>query len=164
MNRHNLIFLLIFLVVSGGSCAQTKHGIRKIHAYSREQMPGNIPMPGLGIPSGPDTVFTIYVETSDKKIQWDSAWRNNKTYTVETVWLTDNRAEPGISKSNGEKIVLKGDKKSYLYALYLVPAGQVLPAPAPVDQGGLLLKGRHDGKSFFQIISQLVELEAIPSA
>lgn len=164
MNRQNFIFLLLFLVVSGESCAQTKHGIRKIYAFSREQMPGNIPMPGLGIPGGPDTVYTIYVETSDKKIEWDSAWRNNKTYTVEAVWLTENRAEPGISKNTEEKIVLKGEKKSYLYALYLVPAGESLPVPASVEQGGLLLKGRYEGIGFFQIVSQLVELKAIPSS
>lgn len=163
MNRPGLLVVFLFLVVSITSCAQTKHGIRKIHAFSREQMPGNIPMPGLGIPGGPDTVYTIYAETSDKNIQWDSAWVNNKTYTVKTVWLNENRAEPGIGKSNGEKIVLKGDNKWFLSVLYLVPAGHSMPPPSPAGQGGMLLKGRHQGKPLLHTVSQWVELLAIPS-
>ncbi len=160
-------YLFVSLLITGSllSCAQGKYGIKKIRAFSAEQIPGNIPVDekGQSMYKGPDTLYTIYIESTGKKIDWDSAWKNDRTYTVVTTLVAEKSLEAGTEKNTGKKIVLTPRNGNQLWMLQLVPAENKTRAPGSLKPGEIILRGRFDNKTIFQAVKGLTELNVFPS-
>ncbi len=160
-----LVPLLFLLLPFGWACSQTKNVLRKSYAYYSERLPGNIPVDSNGNPlpgSGPDTLYTIYMETGTGELYWDSAWVGEKTFTVIAQLLQDPVVKAGMEKNGNQPALIRAGKGAVLWRLDLVP---IEPVPGkPVLPGGkMFIKGRKDKKKFEIHINRLVELTVPPS-
>lgn len=158
--------LLIFLtVVCLTACAQEKYGIKRVVAFRSLRMPGNIPVDenGNSLFKGPDTINTIYVETSRKGVQWETAWKNGKAYSVVAELLPGASFEAGTGKATGKKIVLTPAKGNQQWLLQLEPLEKTQKAPIALKAGELLLKGKYGKTIVLQTVKQQTELEVMPA-
>ena len=163
MNKY--LFSILFSSISIISCSQTKYGIKKIYAFSAERLPGNIPVDAQGnsLYKGPDTLNTIYIETSGKDIQWNSAWKNGKMYSINAMLIIGLPYEAGIKKSNNQKVLISAAPGSKLWQLELVPAEGKKKSPVKARPGEIILEGIYKGKKIIQKIDKQVELALPPS-
>src|SRR6185295_3874961 len=90
------IGLLLITLASG---AQSKYGIRRTDAFFTEHMPGNIRANDNGEPAfhGPDTITTIYIETTSNAIKWITAWKDGKSFSVSTTAINERPYEVGVN-------------------------------------------------------------------
>ena len=102
--------------LSLGSCAQTKLGIVKAHAYMQLNMPGTIPVGDEH--KGPDTVYRVYVETrAGINFNCIGAQIGQNSYKI----LSSKVSPPiniGISE-NGEAAIVNAKKGNNLWQLNL---------------------------------------------
>ncbi|MBI3138629.1 MAG: hypothetical protein HYZ15_08605 [Sphingobacteriales bacterium] len=160
-----LVPLLFLLLPVGWACSQTKQVFRKSYGYYSERLPGNIPVDPNGNPLpgfGPDTLYTLYMETAAGELNWDSAWVGEKTFTIIAQLLQDPVAKAGIEKSGNQPVIIRAGKGAVLWRLDLVPVEPV-PGKAVIPGGKLMIKGRKGKKKFEVHISSLVELTIPPS-
>ena len=148
--------------------AQTIPGVKVRYAFITEHQPGNIPVdPNNGRPlhaPGPDTLYTIYIETSTPQpVYWYAAWQKGETYSINCTRVDKTPVEAGTKKKGGEKIIIDTSKGGTLWRLDLFPAAKKLPSPAGLQPGEMLLQGVRGNKKIILRVSKLVELSAIPS-
>ena len=159
--------LALFLIgVCLVACAQENYGIKRMVAFRSLRMPGNIPVDenGNSLFKGPDTINTIYVETTRKGIQWDTAWRNGRAYTVAAELLSTASFDAGTDKRTGKKIVLTAANGNQQWLLQLEPLenNQKVPVTS-LKSGEILLKGKYGKSTIMQTIKQQTELDVLPA-
>ncbi|HEV7780656.1 MAG TPA: hypothetical protein VGO58_05290 [Chitinophagaceae bacterium] len=157
--------VLLSILYSLSACAQGKYGIKKINAFTTERMPGNIPveMPGEPVHRGPDTLLIIYVETKGNTASWDTAWWNNKSYSINASLVSEETLETGIQKTTGKRITLRKESGNQLWVLYLEPQEKMATPPVRIKKTEILLQGKYGTKRVTQLIRSYTELEPIPS-
>jgi hypothetical protein len=148
--------------------AQTTPGVKLLYAFITEHQPGNIPIdPANGHPlhaAGPDTLYTIYIETSGPQpVYWYAAWQKDETYSIHCSRVEKTPVEAGITKTGREKIMINASEGSTVWRLDLFPADKNLPLPADLRKGEIILQGMRANKKLVLQVSKLVELAAIPS-
>ena len=163
--NYKAIISIGILLISTGSYAQSKYGIRKVDAFFSEHLPGNIPVDinGNSLYHGPDTVNTIYVETKGASIRWIAAWRDGKSFTVNTLAIKDTPFEVGSNKISNEKIILNPAAGNKLWLLQLVKKESSSKPPVKMRNGEIILQGKSGRNVFIQRISSQTELATIPS-
>ena len=115
--RFSLKLCILLLGVSFGSCAQTKSGIVKAHAYMQLNMPGTIPVGDEH--KGPDTLYRVYIESRvDKKFIWSAAYIGSKTYNIVSYKATPP-VNVGNLSSTGEAGIVTTKKGNTLWQLNL---------------------------------------------
>lgn len=114
-------------VVQATGCIKTTAAFRSVH------LPGNIPVDpeGRSLYKGPDTLLTIYVETSPLPIKWLMAWSEGRTWSVTPIAQTGPSVEAGIRKTDRQHIVLTAAKGNKWWRLELSPAGRPQSAGRP---------------------------------
>lgn len=158
------LFFYSFLSIGLFACAQSKMAVKNYHAIFMVHIPGNIAVDKNGNEiSARDTVTIVYVETSSDAIQWTNAWKNGKTFSIETTPVAGASADAGLNKNTNEEIILKPSKGNKLYKLRLIPAEQKLQKPVNVLPGEILLQANYEGKKITQIITKQTEVVAMPS-
>lgn len=155
----SLSFCLLFFVTLS-SYAQTKYGIKNIYAYYAQHLPGNIPVDdnGNSLYKGPDTLITVYIETTGQEPHWSNAWRGNKVYSIVTTLIKQPTIEAGIRKSSNQKILVSPAKGNCLWQLEFVPQESRMLPPQKMKPGEIILRGKYKSKTFLQKISRLIEL------
>jgi hypothetical protein len=144
---------------------QTDYGIKKIRAYYEEHMPGNIPVGenGKALRKYPIVTHRIYVETTGKtNIKWVNAWKNSKTFSINTTEITSMPFEVGKKKATEEKIVLNATKGNKLWQLELTDATNI-KCPLKANSTEIILQGIYKGKKIYKRIASETELYVIPS-
>jgi len=164
-NSRRLDFLVLFFLIAINSCAQQKAIVIKSYSSYTERLPGNIPVGRNGeeLFSGVDTVITVYLETTTKSLNWDSAWLNGKNYFIVVQNVSQQIIEVGVQKINRERIVMHPAKNHFLWQLYLQPLKGFKKAPVKTSENEILLKGKYKTKFFYQKAGNAIELEGIPS-
>lgn len=160
------IVFAAFILAGLTSCAQSKNGIKKAHGFYAEHIPGNIMADNEVRPaqSHNDTVYLVYIETSNASIKWLKAWSGTQSFSIQATDLTDNhQVEVGVNKSTEKKIELKPSPGNRLWLLQLTNDDVLSKAPQKVTHGELIIQGRLGKKVFTQKISPLIEIESIPS-
>ncbi len=144
MKKYFSVFLL--LLISLISSAQSNFGIKKIYAFYIEHLPGNIAVDENGKPlrASADTIYTIYIEASTH-ILWDSAWANNKLYSIISKLISVTPFDAGKKMINNEKIILKTSRGYKLWQLEFYESGKSF-YPQKLKQGEILLRGIYNGK------------------
>ncbi len=165
MRKFKCLLLVGSCICNLVSVAQKNYGIRNIFAYYTERMPGNIPadIDGKSSYKGPDTLLTIYVESTGKGPKWKTVWRNSKTYNVSVSLISQIPYEAGTRSSDGKKIILVSSPGNKLWQLSLQETNNRIIIPRKIKPGELLLGGRYMGKSIFKRVSSLVQLTSPPS-
>jgi len=169
--------------------AQSIPGVRNVYAFMVEHQPGNIPVDPTGTPlnAGPDTLYTVYVETIGQGIQWKRAYIRGRAYTITARRVEKTPFEAGIRKSPREKIVLQAGKGGRLWQLSLdaiagKPAyrandetlkieqrkiqsylGKYHPLPEVDWAGPLVLEGTRGHKKVVLRVDNIILLKEIPS-
>ncbi len=164
MKFRTYIFLSLFLI-SLISCAQQKHGIRKIDAYFSMHTPGNIPVDsdGNSLYHGPTVVNVIYIETKGDPVKWVAAWKDGESFSVTTTEITERPFEVGMSKERNEKISLTPASGNKLWQVVLAKDEKLEKAPVEAKAGEIILRGKYGRKIFVQKIGKQIELEEMPS-
>jgi hypothetical protein len=159
------IFLISFSLLHLSLFSQKNNGVIHIYAYYEQHMPGNIRVDEKGEPiqKGSSFVDLIYVETSSDEIKWDTGWKNGKTFSINTILITQVPYEVGRKKSNREKIILTPAKGNQLWQLELQPAEQPKISPIKAKKGEIILKGKYRGKIILKKINTGIELY-VPNA
>jgi hypothetical protein len=141
------------------SCAQTKGVAVRSTGFFMIPSPGTIMADKNGQPIDPvrDTVFTLYVETRNPSIQWETAWKNNRSFSFTPQPLTKAMAV-GETKSTGQKISLSPSPGNTLWQLELSDDQQKTRPPRYVAGNEVLLKGISNNQPFFVKLSSLTEL------
>jgi hypothetical protein len=164
MGTRKYLFFCILVSISLWSCAQTKKIIKNIYATYEVHLPGNIAIDPNGKEYAPgDTVDFVYIETVSNDIQWQQAWKNNQCYSIIPTRIDSDIFNAGVNKINNRPILLHVDKGNSLWKLRLVLAEKPLTAPELVGKGKILLKGNYKGKIITDIVSNLIEINTIPS-
>lgn len=157
------LMALVLISFNFPSCAQSKNLVKKVYAFYVERPPGNIP----SIPSliRTDTINTIYLETTTRLINWDTATRRNVAYLIKAVLLDQSAFEVGRIKATNEKIIITPAKGLFLWQLWLEPIEPVLEVPGTQKsaQTEIILKGEYKGKRLVQKVGKIIELAGIPS-
>ncbi len=163
MIRYALLGSLFIIAFS--SCAQSKNGIKKINAFYAIRIPGNIPADEKGneYANVIDTIHTIYIELSGKKIEWTQAWIENKVYDIVPALISQTSLEVGVDKLTLQNIVLIPSKGNSLWQLVLVPLKQTGIAPQKIKPGEILLKGKFGRTIIYQRIESQTMLQLPPS-
>jgi hypothetical protein len=161
--RYILIVLLCFN--SFVSWTQANYGIRKICAFYTERLPGNIRVDpnGNSLYKGPDTLITIYIVTSGKSAVWESAWRNDRTYTISSSLVSQTPYTAGTNLGNGKEIILRPATGNKLWQLNLLESYKKVASPRKIKPGEVLLKGKYMNKTIFRKIGSLIQLTTFPS-
>jgi hypothetical protein len=147
------------------ACTQIKDGIKNIQGFYIEKLPGNIPVDENGNSSfkGPDTLITIYVETSGKEPDWKMAWWGSKNYSITSSLISQTQYEVGTTIKDNKKIFLNPAKRNKLWKLNLQVSDKKVYLPQVIKKGQLLLKGKYLNKTIYRKINTLVQLTTIPS-
>ncbi len=156
-----LLMLVLFGIVA---CAQEKYGIKNVQLFSRVQMPGNIPVNEKGEPlRGPDTIYSIIVETTGKPVQWKAAYTKNKVYSITATLVSNLPYDAGIDDANGKKILLTPAKGNQLWLLDLSPMETDTAArPTVISPGIMLLQGKKGNTPFSRTIQQKTDIQMMP--
>jgi hypothetical protein len=137
--------------------------VKKVHAFYVVRLPGNIP----SIPSliRIDTINTIYLETTTKLINWDTATKRGAAYLINPVFIKQTPFEVGLTKNTNEKIFITPAKGLFLWQLWLEPIepGLLVPGTQKFKGGEIILKGKYKGKRLVQKVDKFIELEGIPA-
>lgn len=144
---------------------QITYGIKSIQGVYIEKLPGNIPVDenGNSLFKGPDTLITIYVETSGKEPEWKMAWRGNKNYSITSSLISQKRYEVGTTMKDNKKIILSPAAGNKLWQLTLQLNNKKIKLPQKLKIGELLIKGKYKGKDFYIKNDTLVQLSTHPS-
>ena len=163
--KYGLIILTFLCCFSIASSAQLKYGIRKANAFFTEWTPGTIRANDNGDPEfqGPDTINTIYIETTGGPIKWISAWKDGKSFSVTTTIIHDRPVEVGVNRANNAKVTLRPQKGNQLWLLQLEKKGTSSKPPVRAKKGEIILQGKYGGKLFIKKITSQIGLESLPS-
>lgn len=163
---HKLKYFVCYCLLSLGlfACAQSRPPIKNISATYREVLPGNMPVDANGNEiSARDTINFIYVETAADGIQWNAAWKNDKTYSIICDLIDTNYFDAGINKITSNKITIQVSPGNKLWQLRLIPSEKRMSPPKEIAKGAILLQGTFGGKKMLKVISEQVEINSIPS-
>jgi hypothetical protein len=159
--KMKISFLFTALIASVGLFAQSTYGIKKVHAYYEEHMPGNIPVgeDGQPVKKYPVVVHHIFIETGSKtKIQWKTAWKDGKSYSVSTIEVTASPVVLGKEKISEKEVVLKPSKGNKLWKLELNTQNKMTKSPLKAKAGEIILQGIYNGKKIYKRIEKEIEL------
>ena len=162
----NIKYLLSYSLLTASlyACAQSKYSIKNIYAVYEVHLPGNIAVDQSGNEiSSRDTLNVVYVETSSGQIQWNVAWKNDKTYSILSYLAHTNFIDAGTDKNTNEKMIIHASPGNKLWQLRLIPSDSKISLPAKILQNEILLEGTYNGKKILQKIKKQVELNSIPS-
>ncbi len=156
--RFSIRFFVLLLGISFGSCAQTKTGIIKAHAYMQLNIPGTIPVGDEH--KGPDTLYRVYIESrADKNFIWSAAYIGNNAFNIISY-----KAVPPVTVGNltstGEAAVITTKKGNILWQLNLEKTSsktQYSKNNTTVKEVILKMKSRK--KSYFYKIKPILELQ-----
>jgi hypothetical protein len=158
--------LLTGLLLSAATFSQTGYGIKKVYAYYEEHMPGNIPVGEDGKPMKkyPTVVHHIFVETTSKtKIDWKTAWKDGKSYSISKKEITEFPLVVGKKKSDQEEVKINPSKGNKLWELQLTAQEKATKSPLKTKRGEIILQGIYNGKKIYKRIEKENELYVIPS-
>src|SRR2546423_13870525 len=133
----NLCLSVFLMLNTMLACAQSEYGIKNIHAFYSVHRPGTIPVDpnGASLYKGPDTLYTIYVETLGKDLNWTLGWKIGKSYSVKTTLIKEIPFEIGIQKNTNKKISMSPVNGSKMYQLQLIPNGKNILPPGKMKKG-----------------------------
>ena len=154
------IFVLFLCINGFVSLAQIKYKVYNILGVYTEKLPGNIPVDenGKSLFKGADTLITIYVETSGKGHEWETAWWGSKNYSITSSLILQTPYEAGTNAIDDKKIILKPATGNKLWKLSLQVCEKKIYPPQKLNPGQVLLKGKYLNKTFFRKIDSLVQL------
>jgi hypothetical protein len=157
--------LLLLSLVFISSCAQSQKGIISRGAYVTIRQPGMLPVDDGGnvINSGPDSIFTVFVETGTQKIEWGIFWIGKRSYSVIP---TPAKKLPGTrdgEDQTGSGRVYTASRGNKLWQLELVPYDRKLALPSASKPGQVLMKGKYGSTPFSISIAHITVLKSPPS-
>ena len=156
--------LLVLILLGVAACAQEKYGIKNVQLFSRVHMPGNIPVNEKGEPlMGPDTAYSIVVETTGKPVQWKTAYTKNRVYTIVPSLVSKWPYDAGTNDATGQRILLSPAKGNQLWLLELTPAeAGSTRRPTIASPDMMLLQGKTGNKTFTHTIQQPINIRMMP--
>jgi hypothetical protein len=154
---------LCLLAVAGLACrSEAQCGTRNARAFLEVRYPGTIPVDENRQPlhRGPDSTYTIYVESANRQLGAGYAWVDKKTFRISTEEVTV--AEIGREKQSGEAVIMKPAKGYRLWRISLYPVA-ARKMPLKQVKGTIQLQFNNGGKTCTQTIRRITELKVIPS-
>lgn len=159
-------YLLAYSLLTASlyACAQSRYSIKNSYAFYKVHLPGNIAVDEHGneIPAT-DTLYFVYVETSTELIQWNVAWKNDKTYSILSHLADTNFIDAGSDKITNERMIIHASPGNKLWQLRLIPTDNKISTPIKILPGEILIKGTYNAKIILKKIKKEVELNSISS-
>ncbi|RYZ24002.1 MAG: hypothetical protein EOO16_02735 [Chitinophagaceae bacterium] len=163
MKLHLPALLAAVLLFSPG--AQAQCGTRNTQAFLRVIFPGTIPVDDSGQPlrQGPDSTYTVYLESASKNVADGYAWVNGKAYAAHP-FRQDAAEVIGKAKRSGEPVRINAATGNYAqWRIELTPLRSKMKAPAKAGANQVLLQLKMAGKKCTQTIRRITELSVPPS-
>ncbi len=154
-------FVFVYAVLLAlPACSQVKNSVVKSDAYYRIPRPGTIQVDESGEPvkSRRDSVFYLYVETVAGNIEWQRAWKGQRSFSLIATKLAANAQAPAGLKQDEQPANRASKPGSTLWQIELSDDQQRTPAPQPVQGPEILLSGKKDGRLFYVRTKTLSEL------
>ena len=156
-----LIISVLFFI----SCSH--YGIVESKVYVRQSRSGTIRTNDnrKAISSGAGKEYLIYVETDSSKpsIQWETAWIEQKPYSIRPIEITNPNQVIGKS-GDGKEVVMNAKKGNRLWQLVLMPSTTSITdadLQQKIGNAKILLTGSWKDKEFTYKISKDYELQPL---
>ena len=156
-----LIISVLFFI----SCS--RYGIVENKVYVRQSRSGTIRTNdnGKAMSSAPGKEYLIYVETDSSKpsVQWETAWVEQKPYSIRPIEITNPNQVIGKS-GDGKEVVMNAKNGNRLWQLVLMPSTTSIAdakLQQKIDNTKILLAGLWKGKDFTYKISKEYELQPL---
>jgi hypothetical protein len=142
------------------SCTSSNKVIKQTQGFFVTLSPGIVAVDenGKEMPSNSQANYSVYAVTSSDKVKWDSAWINDRIYTISVEKINASPVvEVGIDKATGSKVTITIGETDHLYLLHLNP---VLSSPKMHADplGELKIKATYKGKVINCTITNIKEL------
>lgn len=159
------IFLVFFLSVLLMSCSRAQKLLGKNYAYASAQLPGNIAVDESGQPFKHPVkiVVTVYLESKNDSIHWDSATINGKTFGIRSFPVREATLSVGFDRQTGKQIDILKTQGFSLFALYPDLQGGEWKDVAEIEGKPILLKGRFRNKRITLESSPVIWVEGYPA-
>jgi hypothetical protein len=157
--------LALSMMVTLTCCAQQQTVVKAAYAFDVVRIPGNIPVGDDGQPLSKvfDTSTVLYIETTNTKISWDTAWIGERAFVPDAMIVSQVPVDAGVSKAGNEKVILSPAAGNIIWKIQLITVEGVHRAPRKTVQAGVLIRGRAGKQVFWKTISNRTELQSVPS-
>jgi hypothetical protein len=141
------------------SCAQINKAIVKSTGYFFIPTPGTIAVNDKGepLPGKRDSVFLLFVEIKADNIQWESAWKDGRSFIL-TATKVKAKVTIGQTKARNQKVEVLPPSPNTLWQLTLSDDEKRSLAPQITTPDEILLKGRIKNENVFVRVRPLIEL------
>ncbi|TCJ19309.1 hypothetical protein EPD60_02505 [Flaviaesturariibacter flavus] len=160
------LYALLAIAFSATTAVNAQCGTRNAQAFLEVRMPGIIPVDENRQPlrSGPDSSYSVFLESSSRKAGDGFAWINGRVYSAH-VSRWEGSADIGKEKQSGETVRLAtaAGASDALWRVELVPVKKKMKAPAKAGANQVVLQLNFSGKKCTQVIRRVTEL-AVPPA
>ncbi len=167
--RYHLMLLTIFCIGCAAS-AQIKNGVIKSAAFFTEHSPGNIAVDENGNELGPRITIALQVFLEVKKDEnfiWDTAWYNQKAYTIQSFKITEKKINVGVLSATGEPAFINTKSNNILLQLNFMPIDEPVKENnsknLQTPEKNIVITGKYKGIAFSHNAGVPAQLEAIPS-
>lgn len=166
--RHHILIryiLLPFLLLIMASCVQTKSLVKKSYTFYFENVRGAYPKGGndeisgtnidtsafsgtkksLGVPPVVDTFIIVYIETSKRLINLDTAWQNEQPYLLTSIPINQVPFHAGLIKNGGE-VIISPAEGNLLWQLQFQRIRTNLKPKFEIAAEEIFIKGNYKGK------------------
>lgn len=155
----------LFLALIGCAATAQSYKIFSLYAYSRQFIPGNIP-----VDEEPDDkpvkhtfIYTVYIETNSSQLpQITAAWIDKISYDATPFAIPENKVVAGKDQKNGKSVTLRPVKGRWLYKVEFQPPNTARKLPAGYQNtalGKILLQMRVNNKTEYMLTRPIVMLE-----
>lgn len=154
------LYCICLFITTFQACAQVKNTVVKSNAFFMIPMPGTVPVDEQGNEVRPqrDTVYFIYVETKEKDIKWERAWKNGRSFSVIPSALREAKTVITSGLGGNQKIRISPADGNTVWQIELSDDQQKAAAPQPLKAGEILLIGKEKGKAFYVTINTVTEI------
>jgi hypothetical protein len=156
-----LVISVLFFI----SCS--RHGIAESKAYVRQLIAGTVRSNDNGkqMNSGVSKEYLIYIETDISKppIHWETAWIEQKPYSIRPVEIVIPNQVIGKT-TDGKEVVMNAKKGNRLWQLVLIPTDRSKEDSElriKINKAKILLIGSWKNKPFTYKVSKEYELQAL---
>jgi len=158
------LFLCLWILLLFGCSPATKI-ILSSQAFYSEQTAGTVRADEYGneVQKKTDTVFVVFIETSNNKVSIDSAWYKGRAFAVEATQIPQRQFEAGLEKGSlSQTVIVTARESAFLFRLQLKPVAVAVP-PKPLESDSLLIRIKTANRFRYHLAKGFQELTPFPS-
>lgn len=146
-------------------CSRATKIILSSQAFYSEQTAGTVRADEFGneVQKKTDTVFVVFIETSNDQFSVDSVWYKGRSFAVSVTQIPQKQFEVGLEKGSLSKTVIVAARNSaFLLRLQVKPVAAADP-PKPVGSDSVLIRIKTANRFSYHLTKGFQEIAQFPS-